>query len=124
MSARDRSWLGMVLAPAAWAVQEWLSYAVAAQACTAAHPEAGGFGPAGARITIAAITIVCIAAALWGGLAGWSAWRVRATNGTAEGYTRPDFVALASAVTGLLLAIGILYGGLPLIFVDPCMRMR
>ena len=125
MTAVHDRWRGVIAGPIAFVGHEALCYFVAAQACQNSNRTLGPLTPGGARIVVAVITIVAVSFAIWGALSGWNAWHTsHAELAEAEGYTRPDFVALASATVGGLLAIGILYGGLPLIFVNVCERMR
>lgn len=113
---RRSAWVALAAVPLVWAAQGLLGWLIAAHSCPAhgAH--------LGARLAVAGITTVALGVAAWALLAGRS--QSAATDVPPVVAERRGFVAFASMFVGAMLGLGVLWAGLPAIFVRVCGEMR
>jgi hypothetical protein len=106
--------------PVIWAAHFVLSYGTAAIWCAKYAGPDGSLS--GARVAIAAYTIVALVLAGWVGRRALV--RYRAVSSAPEGADRPDSRQRFLAFTGLLLAglsaVAILYAALAAVFIGDC----
>lgn len=114
---RRTVWVALAAVPLVWAAQGLLGWLVVSHSCPArdgAH--------LGARIAVAGLTAVALVVAGWALVEGRSPTAVAdVPEVVAE---RRGFVAFASMFVGSMLGLGVLWAGLPAIFVRVCGEMR
>lgn len=139
-------WLGVVTAPAAWAVTELVGYVMVSRSCEPGWNglSAHGVDRPGVVLTVIAIAMVLVSA---GGLllaaGSWRALRdreapddraVRASSGSElpgeappaadPRWTRASFMAFAGIFTSALCGLGILFWSVPSFLLDACSQVR
>jgi hypothetical protein len=125
LPSRRRLWFGLVAGPAAWALHEMLSYAVAGQACTDGVARLGPLGEGGVRALLVVIAVGAVAAALAGMMVSWRNLRaLRSAPETSPSRGRMHLMALAGVLVSVMALVGLLYAGLPTLLVDLCVRTR
>jgi hypothetical protein len=109
-------WAGVLLGPAAWAVNLQANYTLATFACE-------GWWP----LTMHAVTIVSIGVALSGAWLGWRSWqalepleREKATLSRSHRIDRSRFMALSGIVLSLYFALTIAAQWIPTFMLAPC----
>ena len=115
-----RLWFGFAAAAAAWLVHGFFSVLAATEACQ-------GGRPGGTRLLLALPTLVALTLAAAGGIVTYQNWRRLSGErhlSRAEGRGRGEFLALCGIVISIILFIGIIWGGLPLLLLDLCEAMR
>jgi hypothetical protein len=115
-----RLWFGFTAAAAAWLVHGFFSVLAATEACQ-------GGRPGGARLLLALPTFVALVLAAAGGVVTYQNWRRLSAQPhltRAEGRSREEFLALGGIVISIILFIGIIWGGLPLVLLDVCEAIR
>jgi hypothetical protein len=120
-------WFGTTAAAIAWALHGVICEVIADQACKNGIGSLGALSPDGVRWLLAGITIGFLAIAVIGGLLSFRNWMQLAEQHDlvhAEGSGREQFMALVGVFMGATFAIGIIWAGLPLIFLDICMKAR
>lgn len=122
-----RLWFAFGGSACAWALQGALSVFIASNACGPGAGTAASILPASTeRILLAIVTLGLLLTAGIAALTAFRDWRIlagrRASLQTAEAQGRQEFMSLAGLVVGTLCAVGILWAGLPVIFLIPCMR--
>jgi hypothetical protein len=111
-----------VIAPALlWAAHLLLSYCTAAIYCEKLAPERGSLG--GARIAIAAYTVVAVALLIWMGVAAYR----RHTYGDAalpHDFDSPEdrhrFLGFATLLLAGISTVAVLFQALPAVFMGTC----
>ena len=129
-----RLWFGLLGAPAAWLVTEFLGYLLAARSCEAGRNGINAYGVGSPPVVVgvlAFLMLVVAAAAAW--VAGGTLRRLgarpapaaagHATGRSAE-WGRERFMALAGVLTGVLFAVGIILIGVPPLLVRACSQAR
>lgn len=106
-----RLWMGVLLAPAAWAMHFTISYALSGFAC--APPQSWGLHLS---------TVVAAIIALGGGYLGWAVRRETAEEpeGASDSMARGRFMATAGVVMSALFLLVILAQAIPLLLLEPC----
>lgn len=130
-----RLWFGLLGAPAAWFVTEFLGYLLAARSCEAGRNGINAYGVGNPPVVVGVLALLMLAvavAAAW--VAGGTLRRLGARPGAAaagrlEGdraaeWGRARFMALAGVLTGVLFALGIVLIGLPPFLVRACSEAR
>lgn len=126
ISARSL-WFGTTAAAVAWALHGAICEIIASEACRTGVGNLWALSPLGVRWLLAGITIVFLAIAVAGGITSFRNWIQLAEHHDlvhAEGSGRPQFMALGGIFVSLAFVIGIIWAGLPLIFLDICMTAR
>jgi hypothetical protein len=130
-----RLWFGLLGAPAAWAVTEFLGYALVARSCEAGRNGLNAYGVGNPPVAVGVLVLLMLAiaaAAAWtaGGslhrLGGWPgiAARPRPEGDRPAEWGRARFMALAGVMTGALFGLGIILIGLPPFLVRACSEAR
>jgi hypothetical protein len=107
-------WVGVLLAPVAWAAQQQALYTMVPWAC-----QSGNF------FALHAVTIAAVAVALSGALVAWRNWsragRARADDDRGGALARSRFFAVSGLVASLFFALVIVAQGIAAFVVHPCM---
>jgi hypothetical protein len=116
---------GICVAPVSWTVQMLVSEPLVAQSCFPAmaprtSPLWYGFTPA-----LAALSVVCLVAAMGGAWAAWSVWRGNRdpaghASAVARGTHPVGFLALLGMMGSALFVGAIVFTSLAVILVAPC----
>ncbi len=123
--SQRRLWFGSTAAAVAWALHGAACVILASQACVTGVGNLGSLSPPGVRWLLAGITIGLLAIAIIGGSVSFRNWiHLAAQNDLvhAEGRGREQFMALVGIFVSLAFVIGIVWAGLPLIFLDICIK--
>jgi len=116
-----RLWFGIFGAPAGWAVQLIVDYAIVAHACYPARVPLADPVIGAARGISFGVACVCLAVAV---LALWTASRsvLAATHSASEGASagRVRFMATAGLIVSVLFTFAIVMAALPLITRSAC----
>lgn len=125
---RPRSlWFGAAGAAVAWALHGVICEVIASEACRNGVGNIWSLSPLGVRWLLAGITIGFLAVAVIGGITSFRNWIQLAEHHDlvhAEGFGREQFMALGGIFVSAAFVIGIIWAGLPLIFLDICMKAR
>jgi hypothetical protein len=122
-----RLWFGTAGAAVAWALHGTVCEIISAKACQNGIGSLGALSPFGVRWLLAGITLGFLAIAVAGGIISFRNWRhVAATNDLvhAESPQREQFMSLGGVFVSVAFVVGIIWAGLPLIFLDVCMKAR
>jgi hypothetical protein len=107
-------WTGFLLAPAAWAVHLQLVYAASEQVCKQ-HLS---------RATLNAVSVVCVALAVGGGLLATLNWFIAGAKWPSEERSdltaRQRFLSAEGILSGLLFTVVIVAQWLALLYLTPC----
>ncbi len=120
-------WFGTVAAAVAWALHGTVCEIIASKACQNGIGSLGSLSPLGVRWLLAGITLGFLGIAVIGGITSFKNWIHLAEHHDlihAEGSGREQFMALGGIFVSLTFVIGIIWAGLPLIFLDICMKAR
>jgi hypothetical protein len=123
-----RLWFGACAAAAALAVQGFVSFQIAIQACKDGH--FGRWGPlsaAGVRGVLGVITAVLLAVAVAGGIISYRNWRAVSEHRhiiDAEGRSREAFMGLVGVFVTVSCVVGIIWAGMPAAFLNTCVTVR
>ena len=120
-------WFGTTAAAIGWALHGTICEIISSEACRNNVGNLGTLSPLGVRWLLAGITIVFLAIAVTGGLTSFRNWIQLAEHHDlvrAEGFGREQFMALGGIFVSATFVIGIIWAGLPLIFLDICMKAR
>lgn len=144
--SKSRLWLGIAVAPLAWALSELVGYMLVSRSC---EPGWNGLSAHGVRqpgVVLTTIAIVMAIVALAAFLLAAGSWRAvgrgvapndratRAASGAelpedvplapAPEWTRARFMAFAGMFTSALCGLGILFWSVPSFLVDVCNQVR
>jgi hypothetical protein len=121
-----RLWFGAAGAAVAWALQGFTCFQLAVQACKDGSGSWGPLSPIGVRILIGGVSLAYLAVALASGFVSYRNWRSLSDRGVmqAEGYGREEYMALAGMFVGLTASVGLIWSGIPPIFVNVCNTLR
>ena len=123
-----RLWFGACAAAAALAVQGFVCFQIAVQACKDGH--FGRWGPlsaGGVRGVLGAITVLLLALAIIGGIVSYRNWLAVSEHRhiiNAEGRSREAFMALVGVFVTVSCAVGIIWAGMPAAFLNTCVTAR
>ena len=104
-------WFSLLVAPAAWALDQVISYAVMKPVCSA-----------DARLTLTAISAVAFALVVAGALVG-RACLVRAQGASNDGGRQVDrsyFMAVVAIALNVLIGLLIVFATIPQFVLSPC----
>lgn len=120
-------WFGTAGAAVAWALHGVVCEVISAEACRNNIGSLGLLSPLGVRWLLAAITLAFLAISVAGGIVSFRNWRhVTETRDLmhAEAPQREQFMSLGGIFLSAAFVVGIIWAGLPLIFLDICMKAR
>jgi len=113
-------WFGATAAAIAWALEGAISEVIASEAC---RSNADG----GAKVVLGLIVLIAFVVSVSAVLVSFRNWR-RLSDGFdlmhAEAVRRGQFMGLIGVFAGVALTAGIIWSGLPLIFLDVCVKAR
>ncbi len=119
--------VGLFGAPAAWLVQFSLSEPLAAHACYPYLAPVSAPVWEGLPAILAAISIVCLSAALLSGFVAWTSWRQsehklpgEEGSGIAAGGNRNRFLVKLSAMSSFIFLVAIVFNIFAIFLVSPC----
>lgn len=122
-----RTGVGLFGAPAAWIAQVFLSEPLAAHACYPYQAPLSAPIWEGLPVILAAISIVCFAAALLSGFVAWTAWRQserkpagEGGSGTETGESRNRFLVKLSLMSSFIFIVAIIFNICAVLLVPPC----
>ena len=101
----------VLLAPAAWALNELVGYALVKPVCANGH-----------KLILTGVSLLMLAMVATGGWLGWSSF-VQLRGATEKGGTRIDrayFLALVAIGFNLLIGLLIVTAAVPPFLLDPC----
>lgn len=120
-------WFGTTAAAIAWVLHGFVCEIISSQACQDGTGNWGPLSPLGVRWLLAGITLGFLAVAVAGGIVSFRNWRHLTESPDlvhAEGRRREQFMALGGIFVSAAFVIGIVWAGIPLIFLDICMKAR
>ncbi len=120
-------WFGTTAGAVAWALHGAACALISSEACVSGTGNWGALSADGVRWLLAAITLGFLAIAIVGGLISFRNWLHLAESHDlvhAEGRGRVQFMALVGIFLSATFVIGIVWAGLPLIFLDVCTKAR
>ena len=120
-------WFGATGAAIAWAFHGFVCEIISSQACQNVSGNWGSLAPLGVRWLMAGITIAFLVVAVAGGITSFRNWRYLTERSDllhAEGPLREQFMALGGIFVSVAFVVGIVWAGLPLIFIDICVKAR
>lgn len=124
---QGRLWFGACGGAAAWALHGFTCFLISAQACKDGTGYLGPLSPPAVRTLLAVITLAYLTVAITAGWVSWSNWR-RLTEHRElihdEAPAREEFMALVGVFVNSVFVIGIIWAGLPLIWLNVCVSAR
>jgi hypothetical protein len=125
--SRGSLWFGATAAAIAWALEGAITEVIASEACRTGTGSWGPLSPGGTKIVLAIVTLIALAVSVAAILVSFRNWR-RLSEAckfmSAEAGRRGQFMGLVGVFAGVALAAGIIWSGLPLIFLDVCVKAR
>lgn len=122
-----RLWFGATGAAIAWALQGFVCFLIATQACANGRGSWGPLSAGGVRILIGCISAGFLGIAIASAVVSLSNWRTLSQQDQilqAEGRARENFMALTGVFVGLCSAVGLVWAGIPPIFFEACNTWR
>ena len=122
-----RLWFGSTGAAVAWALQGSVCFLIATQACASGTGNWGPLSGPGVRILTGCITIGFLVMAALSGFVSYRNWRTLCGQRRlldAEGIGRQEFMAIAGVFVGTASVIGLIWAGIPSIFIPTCVNFR
>ena len=122
-----RLWFGATGAAIAWAVQGFTCFLISTQECANGTGSWGPLSGAGVRILIGCITAGFLAIAAIATVISYRNWRILSEQRRlleAEGIGREAFMALAGVFVGAACVIGLIWAGIPPLFLPACSSYR
>ena len=124
----SRLWFGTCTGAAAWILHGVLCVFIATHFCNTGYPSATTNAPLTARALLMVVTFLALgvtAAAGWVSFQNWSQTNKGKKDwALSEAIDREAFMALIGIVLNVILALGILCAGLPIVLLDLCARTR
>jgi hypothetical protein len=122
-----RLWFGFAASAASWLFLGCLDIVITWRACM--HQENFGIpaSPSSPRIAFAVIALFLLAITIAAGFISYRNWRslsMRPRALEAEAVDRREFMALLGVIVSITLGAGIIWLGLPPLFLDICWRAR
>ena len=120
-------WFGACAGAAAFALDGFVNFLICTQACQDGTGDLGVLSAGAVRMTLGGITVFFMALTVWGGIVSFRNWQRLSENrklARAEGHGRQDFMALIGIFTSVVFLVGIIWAGLPLIFMSVCVTPR
>ena len=122
-----RLWFGATGAAVAWALQGFVCFLIATQACGNGSGSWGPLSAVGVRVLIGAVSALFLAIAIASAMVSLANWKMLSEQGhimEAEGRARENFMALTGVFVGLSSAVGLVWAGIPPIFFEVCNTWR
>ena|SRR6185437_2307902 len=120
-------WFGATAAAIAWALEGAISEVIASEACRTNTGSWGPLSPGGTKVVLGLVVLVALAVSVAASLVSFRNWRRLSETPdlmSAEAVRRGQFMGLIGVFAGIALTIGIVWSGLPLIFLDVCVKAR
>ena len=144
--SKGRLWLGIALAPAAWALSELVGYVLVSRSCEPGWNGLSAHGVSRPGVVLTAIAIGMAIVSLGAFLLSAASWRagrdrrppndraVRASSGSElpedaplapdPEWTRAEFMGFAGMFSSALCGLGILLWSVPSFLLDVCNQVR
>ena len=123
----SRLWFGATGAAVAWAVQGFVCFQIAVQACANGTGSWGPLSGLGVRLFIGLLTLGFLAVAAAAGLISYRNWKTFSENHglmEAEGRDWRAYLALAGVFVSATCVVGLIWAGIPPIFLEVCNTIR
>lgn len=122
--SRRSLWFGFFAGGIAFSLEGFICYTISSRACFIGQGSLGPIPPEGVRWLLAGITGLFFLLAAAGVVVSYRIWRSLSHSelARAEGHGPNEFVALCGVFMNSILAVGIVWCALILIFIDVCMR--
>lgn len=118
---------GLLVAPAAWTVNELLGWYISAQACAGGDAAWGLLRPGGVRAAITLVGVVALAVAAGGAMTAGRSWRRLSPDRrlvSVQAFDSREFLAVAGLIVSAAFAAGIVLFTLPALLVGVCVFAR
>lgn len=118
-------WFGAAAAAVAFSLNGLVNWLISWRTCYIGHGEFIGLRLGGVRWLLAAITLGFLCVAIAGGIIAFRNWRAIASQEDqrfAEAHSTAGFLSLLGIVLSVTLGMGIIWLGIPLVFLNSCMR--
>jgi len=118
-------WYGFFAACTAFSLEGFIGWVISSRACYIGHGSLGPFSPEGVRWLLVVITCALFVLVMSAGLVSYRQFREISQSSDpaySEGTGAHEFIAMMGVFVSAILAVGIVWAGLILIFVDVCMR--
>jgi hypothetical protein len=122
-----RLWFGFGAGAVSWALHGLISFLICTQACQDGAGDLGPLPAGSVRILLGVITLFFLAVTTAGGIVSFRLWRVLAERRDlmhAEGRGRQEYMALLGVFVSTVFVLGIIWAGLPPIFINVCVTPR
>jgi len=120
-------WFGLLTSAVAWVSLGVLDILVNWRACT--HQEDYGLAgpnPVG-RVVIGLLAVALLTISVWSGVVSYRNWQLLSAHKAfldAQAVERREFMAVLGVIITITMGMGIVWLGLPPIFLDICWRAR
>jgi hypothetical protein len=120
-------WFGLATSAIAWTALGCLDIVVNWRACM--HQEeygVAGPNPVG-RVVIGLLAVVLLMVSVWSGIVSYRNWKLLSAQKTfleAQAVERREFMAVLGVIITITLGMGIIWLGLPPLFLDICSRAK
>jgi hypothetical protein len=118
-------WFGAAAAAAAFSVDGLVNWVISWRTCYIGHGEFMGLHLGAVRWLLAAITLGFLCVAIAGGVTAFRNWKAIASEQDQhyrDAHGTVAFLSLLGVFLSVTLGMGIIWLGIPLIFLDICMR--
>lgn len=125
--SRKSLWFGFFFGGLAWGLEGFIGWVISSRACFIGHGNLGPISPGGVRWILAGVTIVLLGLTIYGAVNSYRNWRHISLSprvATAEGNESHEFISQCGVIISSIMAFGIIWAGLVLIFIDVCVRER
>ncbi len=122
-----RLWFGAAGAAIAWALQGFTCFEIAVQACKDGGSSWGSLSGLGVRVLLGVVTAAYLGIASASGVVSYMNWRSLVENRhlfQAEGIGREEYMALTGVFVGAATVLGLIWAGIPPLFLDVCNTYR
>ena len=122
-----RLWFGAAGGAIAWALQGFVCFEIAVQACKDGTGNWGPLSGPAVRILLGCVSLGFLVIAAASGYVSYHNWRTlseRRRIMQAEALGREEFMALIGAFVGLAAVVGLIWSGLPAIWIPTCSSYR
>lgn len=118
-------WFGAFAAAVAFSLNGLVNWVISWRTCYIGHGEFVGLHLAAVRWLLAVITLGFLSVAIAGGITAFRNWKTIASQDDqhhGEAHSTAGFLSLLGIILSVTLSMGIIWLGIPLIFLDMCMR--
>ena len=123
--SRRRLWFGPLAGGVAFSLAGFTDWVISARACYIGNGYLGSVPPGGVRWILAGVTFVLFALAIAGAVTSYKDWQRLSQSSDwihSQAQGAAEFISLFGLFVSATMAYGIFWIGLPLIFLNICMR--